>query len=240
MKVFVPLTRKYKNENLMNKLIALSLSLAVMMGFVSCDKADDTYDTLALLPLGTFQTIYADQTVDSITVISTNNVELELKETWFSMKSGDKNITVNKMIQKKFPVFFQTNNTGSVRSGYMYAKSNGHTVAHCFLQTNWLDIVVPAAVYTLDADGLPSGASFSQTVSSSDKSTKIEFNLYSDNATLTSDAEWAVVGENDGNLDKGSHEVTITLGEHAKGATANLTLKAASGVSSVIKLVCAE
>ena len=224
----------------MNKLIPIFLSAVVLLGFTSCDKSDDTYDTLAVLPLGTFHTIYADQTVDSVTVVSTKDVELVMNETWFSVQSSDKTIKVPQMIQKTLPVYFQINNTGEPRIGYMYAKSNGETVGHCFYQTSWLDIEVPSPVYAYAETGYPKGVSFTQKVAVADQQVKIEFTLYSDNATLTSDASWAVVGNDDQALDKGKHEVTITLEEHSKGMTANLTLKAASGISSVIKLVCEE
>lgn len=221
----------------MKKLTTLLASLAIAFTLTSCDKAENTFDVLAIYPLSdTYHTIYADQSVDSITLQTTRDWTAKVDQSWMSLDASDKKGTVDagKIFTHTYPVYFENNKSGKVRFGQYLVSSNNKGVKHTFLQTSWLNITIPAPEYSRK-DGIVESTTFSGNIYKSETEAKIAFTCYG-NATLASDAEWAVPSIT--TFEPGSQEVPIAFSENNTGRarTAKLTLTSA-GISSVITII---
>ncbi len=222
----------------MTKVRSLFVLMAVAAGLVSCTESSNEYETLAVYPVvAGYHVIYADQTVDTITIYSTRDWEATCSANWFSMDPFDMSGRVGKegYYFKPLPVYFSENITDKPRAGFLQVLSNGKGVSHYFMQTNWLNIEDPVGIYTDSEQPENVKATFTKVIDRDETSASIAFTFYNV-GSLSSDATWAVPDST--TFDAGHTEITITCERNETGSarTANLKLKSVSGVSTVIQL----
>ncbi len=220
----------------MRKIVHLFLALVVAFNMMSCGDSHESFDVLAIYPvLADYHVIYADQTEDSIQILSSQDWTASLTASWISMDAFDMIGKISSQKDGYWPlaVYFSENATGELRYGALQVNSNGKTAGHPFVQTYWLNIQQPEATYT---DDNYTKVAFIETISKSDTQAPIAFTLYS-NGTLSSDAAWATPDST--SFEAGYTETNVTCEENETGSlrTANLTLKSGTGISTVIKLI---
>jgi len=221
----------------MKKLVRFLMCGIVAFVAVSCDEGrSEENDILAIYPLmSDYHVVYADQTVDTVTIFSTRDWDASLSASWISMDAWDMygKVAANAYDAKKVPVYFTENETDAVRYGALQINSNGKTVGHPFMQTYWLNIEEPEGMYTNDKT---IKATFTEVIKKDETKATLAFTLYT-NGTLSSDAAWA--NPDSTSFDAGYTETSVTCEANETGQlrTANLTLKTASGISTVIKLL---
>ena len=211
----------------------------------SCGESTSEQHTTAFLPVnGRGIETYADQTTDSIRVISTDTWTLTNNTDWMDVKVTALNQTNNMnvaiqpgyFVSTRLDFEIQPNTTGRTRSALLQVNSSFAkigTVTNQLVQYPFLNISTPAP-RTSD-NGVTFNLDFIATTN--EASTNIVFTVHSADATLTSSADWLTVSQANGFTPHATQRVTVTAARNATGAarTATLTLTSA-GISSVINV----
>ena len=136
------------------------------------------------------------------------------------------------------------NNTGKIRSGHIVVKSYD-TVGMLVKQTTWLNIIRPfgkAENYDNEGNLLPEEdrkMTFADSTISTANQFEIEFVVYADGATLSTDADWLVPAET--TFKAGKYIVAVVAQENlaTEPRTANLILTS-NGISTPITITQAK
>ncbi len=238
---------------------ALTL-VAVPAAFTACDDAVNEHHTTYFYPQNVNGNIaYADQTVDSVRVISTDSWTLSNKVDWYDVSVAVKGGTQLNEISQTIPsgvvgsvrldLNFKPNTTGSIRQSQLVvvsAEGKIGSVTRPVAQLPYLHILVPnvqtttvdgKTSYTFSLKAAKNGKLLLGTGAASTESPSLIFIVYSKDATLTSSADWVVPAKTGDFATATSQTVPLTVSPNETGAerTATLTLTSA-GVSSVITL----
>lgn len=196
-------------------------ALAFAASFVSCSNDNNgSYElhNTYFYPISDGKQVYADQTTDSIKVVSTDNFSFTTPDdaTWFT--ATDKNnvkapfsVTVPAGYIVTTPIYLsiQPNTTGALRRSYFTATSvfgKVGAVSQIISQAPYLNISTPSCQvatdntgttrYTFTLDGISSdGLYHAKDAQGKDITSTpfITFTVYSDDATLTSSESWLSV-----------------------------------------------
>ena len=234
----------------MKKIALLATVVAAL--FTSCSESGEyefhqTYFT-PQEPNG--KILYADQVSDSTRVISYDPWTASAyfnngTDAWFSITPTECNFTAGEQFASmRINIQGAVNNTGKIRSGHIVVKSYD-TVGMLVRQTTWLNIIRPfGEVENYDATGnlLPEEdrkMTFAGSTIATENQFEIEFAVYADGATLSSDAEWLVPETTTFNA--GKHVVAIVAQENlaTQPRTATLTLTS-NGISTPITITQAK
>ncbi len=236
-------------------------ALATGAVFSSCSNSSDEYHQFNVYPLRSDGFIeFADQSVDSTHIISTDTWSLTSQADWLTTTTSGKKqapftIEVPQGYINSTPLYFsmQPNTTGKSRTALIQAtstNSNMGTMSLLIQQLPYLNVTTPSAkqasdgTYSWTLSGISADGKFHTTDSTGkDISTTpyITFIVYNDSATITSsDASWLNVvattlgKENQYKAgEKSKAELNISENTTGKERSATLTLTSA-GVSTTI------
>lgn len=227
------------------------LATFVVALFTSCSESEYEFHQTYFTPQEpNGKILYADQVSDSTRVISYDPWTASTyfntgTDAWFSITPTECNFKAGEQFASmRVNIQGSVNNTGKIRSGHIVVKSYD-TVGMPVKQTTWLNIIRPfGEVEKYDATGnlLPEEnrkMTFKgQTIATANQF-EIEFMVYSDDATLTSDAEWLIPATTTFNA--GRHVVAIVAQENfaTQPRTATLTLSS-NGISTPITITQAK
>lgn len=240
------------------KAILAAASAALLLA--SCDNDGGEYHTTYFYPMDTNAiTSYADQTLDSTRVVSTDSWTLNNATDWCTItcdgKSTPLTVTIPQGYMMSSLLLFNLtpNTTGSIRTNRIdivstYGKIG--TISKSVAQYPFLNITTPAVKAT--TDNSTAGAStttytFNLNITAAGKTSSgatptIAFTVYSNDATLTTtDDSWITLSKTSGFTRASAQSVEITASTNTTGAerTATLTLTS-NGVSTPITITQAK
>lgn len=223
----------------------LSLALVVTMA-AGCDSDNNNdFEQLGLYPLtGGATVLYADQTEDSITVVSSRAWILTADSAWMGLRGE----VSNKTIQGQPTAGYQTsvnlecNNTGNVRVAAIRLTDNHRTVGRIYLQTYWLDIEYPEASFPSGTPEISNPASFNNVtfaleIPRDSTGEYIDFTIHASQARLSTDASW--ISPREVTTQRGSHSVKLECAPNTTGSdrSAVYTLTTSNGISTPITVI---
>ena len=215
--------------------------LITALALTSCDNGSDySYEELGIYPVveGPY-VVYPDQEVDSFTLVSSRSWKATVEGEWIILDPAySYRQTASQEIKTLVcPIYFNTNTTGDVRIGYLKVDGNKRRVGRMYMQTYWLNITLPQVTF---ASGTTTedykGANFQLNATKDEVTKNIEFNIYAEQATLTTEADWVTLPQN--KFESGNHKLEITLEPNTTGAErkAVLRLSTSNGISTDIVL----
>lgn len=229
----------------MKKIIFAALAFAfTLTGFNSCfDNKEDEYHETTFYPL--YQNgieCYADQTVDSIYVLSTDSWTAGVKGQggvtvpWMSLSPEKAEVKPGYVLQQRLQISLLKNDTEKSRRAYIAVSApNGFEGAITMLLTQyyWLNIEAPMPVLTPN-NSIDGKVSFTANLLATEKAAIMRFTVH-DNATLTSDADWLTIPEGKETLEPGKHNISFALtpNESTEPRAAHVTLTS-GGISNVV------
>ena len=219
--------------------------LAILMGMAACDnKKDVEYDELGIYPIISGAAIvYADQTVDSFTIVSVSSWKATVDGQGASLDPLKSSMTQSgtKVEAHTMPIYFTPNTSNSLRNSLLKVANNKHTVARSYVQTYWLNIVEPAVAFSGSTrkDYIPGGSSyqgayFLKETAKDSTSAQLVFTIYDKEATLSTDADWITPKEQ--HFESGMHTVKLNFEANntRKERTAVYKLSTLNGISNDI------
>jgi hypothetical protein len=229
----------------MKKLHFIFMALAMLTLSACNDDNSENFDRLAIYPLTTGAVItYADQTSDSVMIVSTKSWTLSSNSDWMGFGGDVSQNTVKggATNDKKLQVVMLKNATDAVRASTIVLDNGDHKVGRFYYQTYWLNVTRPQVAFTHTAttgdDVLAqyNGAHFDLSLSKDTVSDHIDFCIYAAQATLTTDADWISPKEVD--VLKGEHQVKLTFSKNTTGQDrrAVYTLRTSNGIATEIKV----
>ena len=219
---------------------------ATIIALASCNEATNEYHSTSFYPLGNSKTLYADQTTDSIRVLSYDSWTLTNTDTWYDVtenSSQTNNISVTipagYAYSTRLDIHTQPNTTGAQRTGTLTVVSSYDkigTVAMPLVQYPYLNISYPAAYYATTTATTPTfSLNLTQKDSNTEATSSITFTVYASDATLTSNADWLTPETTTGFTASVKQKVNITAKPNTTGTARVATLTLTSnGVSTNI------
>ena len=199
-------------------LIALCAGL-----FISCDESEyEVHQTYFNPTSPQGKTLYADQTVDSVRIISYDPWTAQTNFTgdaWFTITPTQCNFVQGENISNtRLDITATPNNSGKIRGGII-AVNSYYNIGMSVYQMSWLNIHYPIGrLVTVDNKGNELQREdqycvFEGTVSDKKNQFEIIFTTYNANATLSSDAEWLTFEKTDIET-AGDHTIIVTCEEN--------------------------
>lgn len=134
-----------KDFSTMRKLVGLCLA-AFMALFVSCKKNEISHYFVEILhPTGFGAMIYADQTEDRLSFVTTYDWNLSISDDWLRVNPDSMAGLVPEgyYMSCNLRVNMDVNNTGKPRTGYIYFNAEGKTLATMYSQAHFLHVKRP-------------------------------------------------------------------------------------------------
>lgn len=228
------------------KIKSLLTAAAVALAFASCDN-DNTneYHSTYFFPMQNLGIeTYADQTVDSVRVISFDSWTLTHDCDWYQVSSNGKQAPLSIRVpagyqsSDRLDFQIQPNTTGKVRNDLVEVVSSFDkigTVAQMLIQYPYLNILNPRTTDKTNYDFtmIVSGAG---TTSSSSKP-NVSFIVYSEDATLSSNVSWLTPDKTEGFAKDNKQNVSLTIEKNETEQTREAVLTLTSnGVSTPIHI----
>lgn len=222
----------------MKRLLKKNLWIAACASVIllaSCDESEYTVHQTFFYPQkADGMKLYADQTFDTTNVYSIDAWAAEIEGEWFDITPREAKALSNTHIKLSASI----NQTGKNRQGKIIVNSF-ETIKMSVYQCSWLNIFVPFARYSEDETFEDRKAIFEALADDDAHVTEIQFHVYQDGATLTSNVDW--LSSEITTFDKGSHVVKINVGENPLAEKRNgALLLTSAGVSTPITIVQAE
>ncbi len=221
--------------------------LAILMGMAACDnKKDVEYDELGIYPIiSGAATVYADQTVDSFTIVSVSSWKATVDGQGASLDPLKSSMTQSgtKVEAHTMPIYFTPNTDSTLRNSLLKATNSKHTVARSYVQTYWLNIVEPTVAFSgstrmayIPGGSSYQGAYFLKETAKDSTSAQIVFTIYDKEATLSTDADWITPKEQ--HFESGMHTVKLEFEANNTGKerTAVYKLSTLNGISNDITI----
>lgn len=228
----------------MRKIILAALALcATGFSLQSCTGENENHGTSIYNNYRTPQPteLYADQTLDSIYVVSYDSWSATVKPVdggdWLTATPDACKVPAGYIVSQSVYLRMTPNNTGKVRSAMFLVDSS--YPKYGTLQTNifhypWLNITVPVPEFKKPEGSDDVEAVFAQKLQATENSALMAFAVFSD-ATLTSDAEWLSISAEDKAVKPGSYgmKFVVTPNNTSEARVAHVTLTS-NGVSNVV------
>lgn len=226
----------------MKKIALAALALLSTAAFVACgDTAGENHGT-TIYNRGnnSITEMYADQTVDSLHVISydswTSSIESILGGDWCKTSVSKCEVPAYYVVTQSVIINTTPNTTGVSRVAMFNVKSawlESSTINTPIYQYGWLNITTPLPTFTTK-DIKDAKAEFKHELRADATAAPLAFYVYAE-ASLTSDAEWLTIPESVKKVEVGPHgaQLTVTPNNTASDRVANVTLTS-NGVSNVI------
>ncbi len=218
----------------MRKLFLYPMFLAGAL-CVACDPVENTYhNTTIYHPGNGMSVLYADQTKDSLSLISFDSYSITVHGDWIHLKDQDLsyNVPSGSYVEGSIYIDVDPNTTGKQRDAYLTLTAYGNELTAYYRQVPYMNISRPA----MNQDG-----EYRREVKFDSEKDSVEFRAYG-NWTLAFDGEkpdwidWQEEAVTSG--DPGSRKVVYTLkkNETLDSRTAKLVLTS-NGVTSDITVV---
>ena len=225
--------------------IATSLALASC----SLDSEQSNHQTTFLPVNAAGRVLYADQSIDSLAVFSTDSWKLEAKTDtvapFFTVSPTSQTIPANYVSTDLVIITAQPNTSGAVRRGYLALTTtftDFGTMTLPVAQLSWLNILSPAPTFAYLTDGTRSETpTFQRELPYTATTAQLSFYLYDTNKeqqTVTSDADWLVIPATENGYGAGRHDLSINVPANpaasARKATVTIT---SAGVSTQVVFI---
>lgn len=216
--------------------------LVTAMLLAACKKDAETHHINILHPTGgTMGVVYADQTLDSIVLVTTDSYRCSSTESWMSIdpKIGTK--TLQNLYQTvhiiPVPVTFEVNMTGAARIGnvniYTYGNDWNQQITTGFVQMGWPNIQRPAALITYN-EAKPGKAIFELVLPAQEVKDSLIFDVR-ENWTLEGNGAFVTPASRSGR--NGRNVVMLSVEPNAtKDARTDTFVLTTSGLSTTIKV----
>ena len=214
---------------------AFSLIALCACLFISCDESEyEVHQTYFNPTSPQGKTLYADQTVDSVRVISYDPWTAQTNftgEAWFTITPTQCNFVQGENISNtRLDINATPNNTEKVRAGFI-AINSYYNIGMNVYQMSWLNIHYPIGrLVTADSEGNELKKEeqycvFEGTAIDKKNQFEIIFTTYAADATISSDAEW-ITFEKTNFETAGNHTVLATCEANplSEARTANIHL----------------
>lgn len=186
--------------------------------------------------------LYADQTLDSIHIVSYDSWTARTANAeWFEISDKQCKVPAGYIVTQTVLIKTTPNTTGKLRVGTIYIDSEyseyGPLSTNVY-QCPWLNITVPVLQVEQLEDKATgekySAAKFEAPIGAADNYALLACTVYAD-ATLTSDANWLSVNNEDQTLKPGNYGIKFVVSPNNDSAerVAHVTLTS-NGVSNVI------
>lgn len=230
------------------KLKLIFAAVAAVFALVSCESGGNEYHSTYFYPMDSGIMTYADQTYDSVKVVSTDSWTLDNNSEWCTIRNNGQvapfsvNIPAGYIAATRLDLALLPNNTGAIRSNTIEVQSSYAKIGkvmQTLVQMPFLNISSPTPMkqtvnentqytftLTVPANGQAAGG----------KDPSISFTVYASGATLTtSDNSWLVPEQTSGFEKDKTQEVAVKVSANATGAerTGTLTLTS-NGISTPI------
>ncbi len=115
-----------------------------LLYFTSCNGDTEYHYTAIIHPNGD-QTLFADQTEDSIKFVTFDSWTLSLNSDWMHMDEVNRHGTVPSgyYLNVHVPLTFDVNNTGRTRTATASVSANGNTLSAGYTQLHYLNVKRP-------------------------------------------------------------------------------------------------
>lgn len=200
------------------KKLAFALIVAGLAAVSSCSDDQYNHSFVVVRPLSSQAIAYADATVDTIRVNTTDAYTVRSTAPWMAIAAGSEANNLKYMyggiyVNEPIALTLEANTTGKTRQGYVEIQTKGddgwaQTVNVMLTQYGWLNVLRPAARYTT-ADAATATALFERTDSAATTLDSIAFNVSGD---------WTLTASQPSNVHpattsgpKGRHTVRLTL-----------------------------
>lgn len=197
--------QKTKTFQHMKIIKTLFFAAAAALGLASCGDSVNEYHQTTFIPISNSGIVtYADQTLDSVRVLSYDSWTLNNTADWVDVKIG--NLQTNQLTVNIKPGYYevtrldfhmQPNTTGKARQTLVQvvtAYSKIGTVTNYLTQLPYLNISTPRATKD-DKGNISFNVNFSAAKPNETASTTLKFVVYSAGATLTSDSDWLTLSK---------------------------------------------
>ncbi len=212
---------------------SFGILLALAMGlFASCDKKEISYNFAQFIYPNSYAYVYADQTTDTLKFTTTYDWSLTLSADWMSINADSMQGTVPQgyYVVSKLNVYFDVNNTDSVRGGFVYLHADANTLSAAFVQLGYLNVQRPTG----------RNGQFEQVDTARQVRDSVVFRTYSNDWTLafSGDPSWVRLSD-DATVsgDAGTYTVAYLLDENTSADERSAVLQLQSrGVTTDISI----
>lgn len=213
------------------------------VAMTSCDSGSNEYHSTYFYPMtGNGIETYADQTVDSVRVYSTDSWTLDNSCEWVDIYSAGKKaplsitIPAGYMASSRLDFQLQPNTTGEARTTIVQVKSTFDkigAVTQYLTQYPFHKIISPSGKTVTDEDGKRSYL-FQMEVNANgftgaDATPSLIFYPYASDATLSCPADWVMLSKMDDFAKETKHIVTVTCTKNTTGEDRTATIKLTAG-----------
>lgn len=226
----------------MKKLLMAAVALCSLAATYSCMGGDnENHGTMIYNRDNKAMTeLFADQTLDSLHIVSYDSWRASTKMLdggdWFTITPDTCVVPVNYIVQRSVYLKTTPNTTGKMRSGVIMVKTTypeyGDLSTYVY-QYGWLNINVPVPSFE-KKEGDEVHAVFNAELRATDNLALFACTVYAQ-ATLTSDASWLTIPNEDQHLAPGNYgmKFVVTPNNTGEPREAHVTLTS-NGVSNVI------
>lgn len=229
----------------MNKALLAAFALLTTATFVACDDAGNEYHGTTIVNRNqtNAMVMYADQTIDSLCVVSFDSWTAELQNIeggeWCKASVTKCDVPVGYQVAQSVYIETTPNTTGLNRYAGYYVHSSYPefgVISSGIYQYAWLHITVPEPSFTSQTF-TEAKAEFKAQIPANATTAPLAFYVFAD-ATLTSDAEWLTIPEDVKTVKRGEHGIQLvtTANPNVEERVAHVTLTS-NGVSNVITYV---
>lgn len=218
----------------MKKSFTLASLSTLFLLMASCGVGENEYHHTAFYPDGAYgRLLYADQTRDTLHVLSYDPWTASAIGTWFTISPESQSIPPGQGTLTPIYITAQPNTTGIVRSGRIQV-SGYSQISTSVTQVYWHDILNPTPVIE-QKNGMESEVTckVSTELAAADERLPLVFRTYADVATLTTDAAWITIPDTVFHTGYHTYAPTVQKNPGTEARTATLTLTSA-GISTPI------
>lgn len=232
----------------MKKIKILLAAVAAVFSLAACDMGGNEYHSTYFYPPTNGIVTYADQTYDTIRVVSSDSWTLASTADWCHIAYNGKftplSVTVQEgtLLAAKLEFNLRPNDTGVMRSlpiDVVSSYGKIGTVSQTLIQAPFINVTTPQPVKESGSDG-KTRYTFTLNVPANglmtaSKQPTIEFTPYSAGATLSVDADWVKLDKATGFLAAKPQVVTLTVQANTASTERTATIKLTSnGITTPI------
>lgn len=227
----------------MKKILLAAFALFSVVSLQSCidDEAGNHGTMIYNRNNSSYTELFADQILDSLHVVSYDSWTASLnfgndKEEWFTVSDLKCNVPADYIVTQSVIINAKPNTTGKTRVAAFVVRSSYPEygdLSTLVYQYGWLNVSVPVPSYEKQPDDsyVPK---FEAELAPTDNIALLACTVYGE-ATLTSDADWLTVQNEDKTLSVGAHGLKLVVAPNntneARAAHVTLT---SNGVSTVV------
>ncbi|EHG23750.1 hypothetical protein HMPREF9332_00564 [Alloprevotella rava F0323] len=216
--------------------LILSVVAAGVLTLTSC-KSEFEQHMMQFAPMKPNMVTYADQTSDTIHVLSTDAWKLTVDDSWLAVTPNEMTPKYKGALYNTLLKFAFTANTNRLtRQTYFHVKG-GHTINMPVVQVGWLNISAPAATYKdLNNDKVNDRAYYKVKLDAKATALPFYFTTYTDGAMVQTNAAWIQVPT--AAQTAGYHPLSLTITPNTtKFERAGQITLTSAGITDTIEVV---